>query len=190
MLLSDTADGEPYAVAAVPLRAAVAQRAMKLAALMPPVLPRGAVFDLAPAALPNLPLGPSIVGVASFYDFPQQTASGDAYDPAAFTAAAQTGIRDKFGGIAFGRDYRPAYALAEYQGRKVIVKFNDVGPLRPGRLFDLSRAAMTYLGGLHKGVLQDVRVTPLPVGQVYPAGPVTDEQLATLTGGAAQTAAR
>ncbi len=194
LMLSDTAGGEPYAVVAIPLRSAMAREAMTLAALRLPLRPSDTVFDLAPVpALPGVapvPPGEAIIGVASFYDFPQQTASGDAYDPAAFTAAAQTGIRDKFGGIGFGRDYRPSYALAEYNGRKVIVKFNDVGPLKPGRLFDLSRAAMAYLGGVRKGLLHDVRVTPLPVGQVYPAGPVSDEQLAALMGNATQTAAR
>src|SRR5690348_7496570 len=85
-----------------------------------------------------------IVGAASFYDDPGETASGEQYDPKAFTAAAQLEIRDKFGGIKFGRLYRASYAIAEYAGKKLILKFNDVGPLRPGRKFDLSRAAMEY----------------------------------------------
>ncbi|HET7680714.1 MAG TPA: hypothetical protein VFK79_11330, partial [Xanthobacteraceae bacterium] len=53
-------------------------------------------------------------------------------------------------------------------------------PLRPGRKFDLSRAAFAYFDGLEKGLLPDVKVTPLPLGQSYPAGPVTDTQLAAL----------
>jgi hypothetical protein len=122
----------------------------------------------------------AIVGVASFYDDPGETASGDQYDPDAFTAAAQLEIRDKFGGIRFGKNYRPAYAVAEYEGKKTILKFNDVGTLRPGRKFDLSRAAMVFFGGLEKGLLPDFKVTPLPLGQTYPAGPLTDEQLAAL----------
>lgn len=122
----------------------------------------------------------SIIGVASFYDDPQRTSSGEEYDPNAFTAAAQLAIRDKFGGIRFGKNYQAAYAVAEYEGKRIIVKFNDVGPLRPGRLFDLSRAAMAYFGGLDKGLLQDVRVTPLPLGYSYTPGPVSDEQAAVL----------
>ena len=39
---------------------------------------------------------------------------------------------------------------------------------------------MAYFDGLEKGLLPDVRVTPLPLGQTYPAGPVTDAQLAAL----------
>jgi len=122
-----------------------------------------------------------IIGAASFYDDPGETASGEQYDPAAFTAAAQLKIRDKFGGIKFGRLYQPSYGIAEYAGKKLILKFNDVGPLRPGRMFDLSRAAMKYFDdSLDKGVLPDVKVTVLPLGRVYAAGPVTDEQLAIL----------
>jgi hypothetical protein len=126
------------------------------------------------------PADETIVGIASFYDDPQQTASGEPYDPEAFTAAAQLKIRDKFGGIKFGRLYQPAYAVAEYENKKIILKFNDVGPLRPGRKFDLSRAAMAYFDGLEKGLLPDLKVTPLPLGQTYVPGPVTDAQLLAL----------
>jgi rare lipoprotein A len=126
------------------------------------------------------PADETIIGIASFYDDPQRTASGEPYDPEAFTAAAQLKIRDKFGGIKFGRLYQPAYAVAEYENKKIILKFNDVGPLRPGRKFDLSRAAMAYFDGLEKGLLPELKVTPLPLGQNYIPGPVTDAQLFAL----------
>jgi rare lipoprotein A len=138
-------------------------------------------IDRAPAPPNAAESDTTIIGAASFYDDPGETASGEQYDPTAFTAAAQLKIRDKFGGIKFGRLYQPSYAIAEYAGKKLIVKFNDVGPLRPGRMFDLSRAAMKYFDdSLDKGVLPDVKVTVLPLGRVYAAGPVTDEQLAIL----------
>jgi rare lipoprotein A len=121
-----------------------------------------------------------IVGIASFYDYPQKTASGERYDPKAFTAAAQLEIRARFGGIRFGRLYEPAYAIAEYAGKKLIIKFNDVGPLLPGRKFDLSRAAMEYFDGVDKGLLEGFKVTPLPLGRTYAAGPVTDGDLIAL----------
>jgi len=124
--------------------------------------------------------GETIVGAASFYDISGETASGEQYDPAAFTAAAQLAIRDRFGGIKFGSLYRAAFAVAEYGGKKLILKINDVGPLRPGRKFDLSRAAMEYFAGMEKGVLPDLKVTVLPLGQAFAPGPVTDEQLAAL----------
>jgi rare lipoprotein A len=123
----------------------------------------------------------TIIGIASFYDEPQKTASGEPYDPNAFTAAAQLEIRGRFGGIRYGRLYQPAYGLGEYGGKKIIVRFNDVGPLRPGRKFDLSRAAMAYFdNSLDKGLLPDFRMTPLPLGRTYPEGPITDQQLADL----------
>ena len=123
----------------------------------------------------------TIVGIASFYDDPQETASGEQYNPNAFTAAAQLEIRGKFGGVQYGRLYRPAYGLGEYGGKKIIVRFNDVGPLRPGRKFDLSRAAMAHFDStLDKGLLPDFKMTPLPLGRAYPEGPVTDLQLADL----------
>ena len=87
--------------------------------------------------------------------------------PNAFTAAAQLEIRHKFGGIRFGVKYQPAYAVVEYRGKKLVLKFNDVGPLRPGRIVDLSRAAMAYFNGLKKGLLRNVKVTPLAAGESF-----------------------
>jgi rare lipoprotein A len=122
----------------------------------------------------------AIIGTASFYDEPQRTASGEQYDPDAFTAAAQIELRQKFGGVRFGRLYQPAYALVEYAKKKLILRINDVGPLRPGRVIDLSRAAFAYFENLEKGLLPGFKVTPLPLGQAYEPGPVTDTQLALL----------
>ena len=136
--------------------------------------------DTNPVAVSSADLGrPSlkvIVGTASFYDYPSNTASGEPYDPDAFTAAVQLSIRNKFGGVRYGSKYQPAFGIAEYGGKKLVLKFNDVGPLRRGRKFDLSRAAMAYFGGLEIGLLARVRVTRLPVGQTYPTGPLEDQK--------------
>jgi rare lipoprotein A len=140
-----------------------------------------------PSVRYSLPPDLTLVGMASFYDDPGETASGEQYDPNAFTAAAQLRIRNEFGGIKFGRLYRAAYGVGEYEGKKIILKFNDVGPLKPGRKFDLSRAAMTYFDGLEKGLLPGFKVTPLPLGPAYPAGPITDEQLTALLMGNDET---
>ncbi|HEX5507264.1 MAG TPA: hypothetical protein VFX37_02050, partial [Pseudolabrys sp.] len=70
--------------------------------------------------------------------------------------------------------------IAEWGGKKAIVKFNDVGPLAPGRAFDFSRAAMEYFDGIDLGVLPHVTVTLLPLGRDYVQGPVTDTQLAAI----------
>lgn len=128
------------------------------------------------AALVNPPpQGETIIGIASFYDTPGElTSSGEFYDGNAFTAAAQIDIRDKFGGIRFGRLYQPQYGIAIFKGKRAILKFNDVGPLRPGRKFDLSRAAMEFFGGLDLGLLPDFKVVLLPPGQHYTPGPLAD----------------
>jgi rare lipoprotein A len=60
----------------------------------------------------------SIVGTASTYnpyrpgyrEGGPETASGERYDPSAWTAAIQTGLREKFGGVHGGR---ARYALVE-----------------------------------------------------------------------------
>ncbi|HEX5508660.1 MAG TPA: septal ring lytic transglycosylase RlpA family protein, partial [Pseudolabrys sp.] len=97
-----------------------------------------------------------ITGDASFYEEKGKTSSGERYDAKAFTAAAQILLRDQFGGLRYGRNYQPSYGIAEWGGKKAIVKFNDVGPLAPGRAFDFSRAAMEYFDGIDLGVLPHV----------------------------------
>ncbi len=178
---SALAESEPMSTQSRAQEIAAPPTAFSLAALsltLGPNGPAATINRVAPTA--DGPVPDTIVGAASFYDDPGETASGEQYDPTAFTAAAQLNIRHKFGGIRFGRLYQPYYGLAEYAGKKLILKFNDVGPLRPGRQFDLSRAAMEYFDGIEKGVLPDVKVTVLPFGPAYAAGPVTDEQLAAL----------
>jgi Domain of unknown function DUF488 len=59
--------------------------------------------------------------------------AADRADPIAWTAAIQTDLRETFGGVRHGKDYRPAYALVEVANKRVIIKINDVGPLKPGR---------------------------------------------------------
>ena len=124
-----------------------------------------------------------IFGIASTYNpfvalnEPEgfQTASGEIYDPDTWTAAIRTDLRDQFGGVHFGRNYRPAYALVECGDVKAIVRINDVGPLAPGRIIDLSDRTMRYFDpGFHLGLLNNVVITPLP-GEDWTAGPLTDD---------------
>jgi rare lipoprotein A len=177
----DTASTQPRMQQIEEPASAISLAALDLPATGPNDVGPNVAIDRAPAPPNEAASETTIIGAASFYDDPGETASGEQYDPAAFTAAAQLKVRDKFGGIKFGRLYQPSYGIAEYAGKKLILKFNDVGPLRPGRMFDLSRAAMKYFDDtLDKGVLPDVKVTVLPLGRVYAAGPVTDEQLAVL----------
>ncbi len=124
--------------------------------------------------------GASIVGAASMYnpfepgayEGPIKTASGEIYDLDAWTAAIQTRFRNTFGGIRSGIQYQPAYALVEAIGKKVILKINDVGPLEPGRVIDLSKKAMAYFDpSLQKGVIPAVKITPLD-GKQWRPGPL------------------
>jgi rare lipoprotein A len=123
----------------------------------------------------------AVVGAASTYnpfvlkerdpDGPQ-TASGELYDPDAWTAAIQIELRGQFGGVRYGRNYLPIYALVESGGRRAILKINDVGPLRPGRIIDFNERAMRYFDPtMQRGVIDGVRVTPLAGGEWTP-GPV------------------
>jgi len=122
--------------------------------------------------------GAAIVGAASMYNpyrpGPREgglnTASGERYDPSEWAAAIKTNLRGKFGGVQFGA--RPKYALVEAVGKKVIVKINDVGPLRPGRIIDLNERTMRHFDpSLELGVIVGVRVIPLS-GDDWIPGPV------------------
>jgi peptidoglycan lytic transglycosylase len=101
-----------------------------------------------------------------------QTASGELYDPSAWTAAIQTGLRNQFGGVRYGRLYQPTYALVASGEKRLIVKINDVGPLKTGRVLDLNERSMRYFDPfLAQGLIQDVKITLLP-GEDWLPGPV------------------
>jgi len=124
--------------------------------------------------------GATIIGVASTYnpyrpgrmEGGKQTASGERYDPIEWTAAIQTDLREKFGGVSYGKQYRPAYALVEGADKKAIIKINDVGPLKRGRVIDLNEQTMRYFDPTLKlGLIRGVMVTPL-AGDDWPTGPI------------------
>lgn len=77
-------------------------------------------------------------GIASWYGHPfhgRRTATGEVYDMHAMTAAHKTMPL-------------PSYALVRNpkNRREVVVRVNDRGPFKPGRVIDLSRAAARKLG--------------------------------------------
>jgi rare lipoprotein A len=144
----------------------------------PPVL-----ATVAPGFAPA-PAGTPITGEASTYNPFKSgwrggggtTASGEPYDPQAWTAAIQTGQRGKFGGVGYGKDYQPSYAMVEHEGKQAIVRINDVGPLTRGRIIDLNERSMRYFDPTaQKGVLPGVKVTPL-AGANWTPGPVTPRE--------------
>jgi len=139
-----------------------------------------------PAGLPLAarftPAGDAIEGIASTYNPGNPgsrdsggygTASGEIYDPEAWSAAIRTDLRDKFGFAT--KSCRPTYALVESADKRLIVKINDVGPLRPGRIIDLNVRAMRYFDPtLELGLIKNVKVTPL-VGNDMTPGPVEND---------------
>ena len=126
--------------------------------------------------------GPSIVGVASMYnpyrpgiqEGGKETASGEPYDPTAWAAAIQTDLREQFGGVRYGKDYKPSYALVECADRQVVIKINDVGPLKSGRIIDFNEQTMRYFDStLQLGLIAGVTVTPL-LGDDWSPGPIEE----------------
>ncbi len=81
------------------------------------------------------------------------TASGEPYQPAAFTAAHRT--------LPFGSVVR---VLRADSGAAVYVRINDRGPFVRGRVLDLSMAAAQRLGLVGRGVLR-VRVEVVEKGR-------------------------
>ena len=128
--------------------------------------------------------GRAITGTASMYNPYQpsgraaaieggtETASGERYDPDTWTAAIRTDLRHAVGGVSFGKNYQAAYVLVESIGKRAIIRINDVGPLRPGRIIDFNEQTMRYFDPtLELGLIRAVTVKPLP-GTDWPLGPV------------------
>jgi len=125
--------------------------------------------------------GATVTGVASTYNpfrasdvsaGGKETASGERYDPNAWTAAIQTDLREIFGGVRFGKDYRPCFALVATGDKQAIIKINDVGPLEPGRVIDLNEQTMRYFDpSFERGLISHVTVTPLR-GDGWLTGPL------------------
>ena len=89
------------------------------------------------------------VGTASYYGtgfHGRRTASGERFDMHAMTAAHPT--------LAFGTQVR---VTTLDNGRRVVVRINDRGPFRKGRIIDVSRAAARELGFARAGTAR-VRV--------------------------------
>lgn len=82
-------------------------------------------------------------GIASFYWQEQMTSSGERFDKTAMTAAHKT---------------LPMHSRVRVTrldtGRSVIVRINDRGPFKPGRIIDLSDAAADALGMKSIGLAQ------------------------------------
>ena len=80
----------------------------------------------------------------------QRTANGETHDQNALVAAHRS--------LPFGTRVR---VTNEQNGKQVVVRINDRGPFRRGRIIDVSRAAATQLDMLRSGVVR-VRIETLP----------------------------
>ena len=80
------------------------------------------------------------VGSASWYALTSKTASGERMNPNALTAAHRS--------LPFG-----SKVLVENlrNGRSVVVRINDRGPVTGGRILDLSKAAAAQIGMINSG---------------------------------------
>lgn len=88
-------------------------------------------------------------GIASFYWQGTRTASGEPFDRRALTAAHPR--------LRFGTRVRVTNLS---NGRSVVVRINDRGPFKPGRIIDLSEGAAEVIGMKTAG-LANVRVDVL-----------------------------
>lgn len=107
-----------------------------------PRLETSALPPGSPGAPPSV-TGPAhtLTGLASYYWQPQQTSSGETFDKRSMTAAHKT--------LPFNTRVRVTDLVS---GRSVIVRINDRGPFKPGRVIDLSEAAAEQLGMVRSGI--------------------------------------
>jgi len=81
-------------------------------------------------------------GIASFYWQSQMTASGEVFDKRAMTAAHPT---LPFGTLVEVTNLR--------NGKTTVVRINDRGPFKPGRIIDVSEAAAEVLDMQARGLV-------------------------------------
>ena len=96
-------------------------------------------------------------GVASYYgpEFAfRRTASGEMFDPKEMTAAHRT--------LPFGTRIRVTNLA---NGKRVVLRVNDRGPYRKGRVIDVSHAAARKLDFAHHGTAR-VRIDVLSRGRI------------------------
>jgi peptidoglycan lytic transglycosylase len=150
---------------------------------------QAALTQFTTAGLPHqqkiVPAAPAIVGTASMYNpndltdrdsGDSETASGEQYDAEGWTAAIRVDLREQFGGVRFGSNYQPVFALVQSGDKQAIIRINDIGPLKPGRIIDLNERTMRYFDPtLQLGLIDNVSVTPL-AGQDWALGPIDDSQ--------------
>ena len=117
----------PVIVAALPVPTAPTAAAPPLQTISAPIARAPVLSSLTGTAH-------ALTGVASYYWQDQMTSSGERFDKRAMTAAHKT--------LPLGTKVRVTSASS---GRSVIVRINDRGPFKGGRVIDLSEAAAEQL---------------------------------------------
>lgn len=92
-------------------------------------------------AVPSLANADTSTGIASYYWQGRSTASGERFNPTAYTAAHRS--------LPFGTKVRVTNLR---NGKTVVVRINDRGPFVRGRVIDVSKAAASELGFTGSGV--------------------------------------
>ncbi|MEQ1695145.1 MAG: septal ring lytic transglycosylase RlpA family protein [Hyphomicrobiaceae bacterium] len=121
-------DREPVAAADPRWTATVTYSKVPLLAANP--IPRAAPRPVNPATGKSH----TLEGIASYYWQDQTTASGERFDKTALTAAHKT--------LPLQARVRVTNVI---NGRSIVVRINDRGPFKPGRVIDLSEAAAHHL---------------------------------------------
>lgn len=103
--------------------------------------PRDSRVKLAAKGLRPTGDGHSMTGVASYYWQGQMTATGERFNKRDLTAAHKT--------LPFGTRVR---VTCVDTGRSVVVRINDRGPFKPGRVIDLSERAAEDIGMTGRGL--------------------------------------
>jgi rare lipoprotein A len=103
------------------------------ASLSPPIAP----------AKPLVGVAHAMTGLASYYWQDQMTSSGERFNKRAMTAAHKT--------LPLGTRVLVTHVAS---GRTVIVRINDRGPFKPGRVIDLSEAAAEAIQMTGAGLAQ------------------------------------
>lgn len=105
-----------------------------------------------------------VTGKASYYGpgfYGNTTSQGDPnFTSQGYTAAIRIDLRNQFGAGTYGKSGL-ARVTNLSNGKSIIVKVNDVGPLAPGRVVDLSEKsfkALSSRGTLTEGLLNNVKV--------------------------------
>ena len=127
-----------------PLWTAISLSAAKMRIAHASIGPSARLHDLDTQHGPRL-TGPGhgLIGLASYYGQGEVTATGERFNPSGMTAAHRT--------LPFGTRVRVTRVDT---GNSIVVRINDRGPFKPGRVIDLSEGAAENLGITGVGLAQ------------------------------------